>query len=65
MWTIKHIFDGDYGCEELVPGERPKVLVTIVNDLGEEKSLSVEDAWLVEHNLDVGSDWPLIADEKR
>lgn len=25
MWTIKQIFDGDYGCEELAPGQKPKV----------------------------------------
>lgn len=23
MWKIKHIFDGDYGCEALMPGEWP------------------------------------------
>lgn len=25
MWKIKQIFDGDYGCEELQPGQKPKV----------------------------------------
>ena len=84
MWKIKHIFDGDYGCEEraceatfhasddlsgdalaardvssaLAPGEKPKVSVTIVNDADEEKRISVEDDWLTENNLDVGSEWP-------
>jgi len=24
MWKIKQIFDGDYGCEELQPGQKPK-----------------------------------------
>ncbi len=38
MWIFKHIFDGDYGYEELAPGERSKVLVTIANDAGEEES---------------------------
>lgn len=32
MWKIKQIFDGDFGCEELAPGEKPKVSVTLVND---------------------------------
>jgi DNA-directed RNA polymerase subunit RPC12/RpoP len=63
MWKIKNIFDGDYGCEALAPGEKPKVLVTIINDKGEEKEISVEDDWLTENNLDEGSEWPLIADE--
>ena len=57
MWKIKHIFDGDYGCEALASGEKPKVSVTIVNDVGEEKRISVEDDWLIENNLDVGSEW--------
>lgn len=57
MWKIKHIFDGDYGCEALAPNEKPKVSVTIVNDVGEEKRISVEDDWLTENNLGVGSEW--------
>ena len=57
MWKIKHIFDGEYGCEELQPNERPKVFVTLVNDEGEESFVTVEDEWLVKNNLDVGSDW--------
>ena len=24
MWKIKQIFDGDFGCEELKPGDEPK-----------------------------------------
>ena len=36
-WEIKHIFDGDYGCEELQPGEKAKVSVTLVNEKGEKK----------------------------
>ena len=58
MWTIKQIYDGDYGCEELQPGQKPKVSVTLVNEDGEEKYVSVEDAWLVDNKLDVGSVWP-------
>lgn len=58
MWKIINIFDGDYGCEELAPSEKPKVSVTLENEKGEEKVLSVEDEWLTERNLDVGSEWP-------
>ncbi len=57
MWKIRHIFDGDYGCEELVPGAKPMVSVTLINEVGEEKILSVEDEYLVSHQLDVGSEW--------
>lgn len=31
---IKQIFDGDYGCEELQPGQKSKVSVTLVDDAG-------------------------------
>ena len=38
MWKIKHIFDGEYGCEELAEGQRPKVSVT-------EHGLNEGDLW--------------------
>lgn len=58
MWKIKHIFDGDYGCEERLQGESPMVSVTLVNEYGDEKHVSKEDAWLMENDLDIGSKWP-------
>jgi hypothetical protein len=58
MWKIKQIFDGDYGCEELQPGQRPKESVTLEDDVGNEKLVSVEEDWLIENGLDVGSEWP-------
>ena len=57
MWKIKHIFDGDFGCEEGAFDE-PMVSVTIANEVGEEKMETVADAWLVRNHLDVGSEWP-------
>ena len=36
------VFDGNYGCEELKPGQKPKVSVTLVDDAGNEKLVSVE-----------------------
>lgn len=57
MWKIKQIFDGDYGCEELQPGQRTKVSVTLVDDAGNEKLVSVEDDWLTENGLEVDSEW--------
>ena len=58
MWKIKQIFDGEFGCEELAPGEKPKVSVTLENEAGEEKYVSVEDEWLLENGFDVGSILP-------
>lgn len=57
MWKIKHIFDGDYGCEALQPGEKPKVSVTLINEQEQTKVVSVEDDWLTANGLDVGSEW--------
>ncbi|MBQ6094522.1 MAG: alpha/beta hydrolase [Lachnospiraceae bacterium] len=59
MWMIKHIFDGDFGCEERAPGqEEMMVSVTLENDQGEVKYVTVADAWLTEKGLDVGAVWP-------
>ncbi|MCR5605024.1 MAG: hypothetical protein K6G27_15165 [Lachnospiraceae bacterium] len=58
MWKIVQIFDGEYGCEELAPGEKPKVSLTLENEDSEQKYLTVEDEWLTENNLNVGDIWP-------
>ena len=58
MWKIKHIYDGDYGCEERDQDDRAMVSVTLLQDTGEEKIVSVEDAWLTDNALDIGSVWP-------
>lgn len=60
MWKIKHIFDGDYGCEE-VNGPR-MVSVTIINEKNEEKIESVPEIWLTKSALDKGSVWPDYSD---
>jgi hypothetical protein len=57
MWIIKHIFDGDYGCEEIEEGSKQKVSVTLENESGKLRYETVEDDWLVEKGLDVGSVW--------
>ena len=50
-WKIRQIFDGDYGCEDRLPGEGPKVSVTLTDESGVEKYVSVEDSWLRERGL--------------
>ena len=59
MWIIKQIFDGDYGCEELQPGQKPKVSVTLENEAGEVRCVTAEDEWLIENGLEKGAVWPL------
>ena len=58
MWKIIQIFDGEYGCEEMVLGAKPKVSVTLENEVHEQKYVSVEDEWLINNHLDEGSIWP-------
>ena len=58
MWKIRHIFDGDYGCEGLLPGQSPRVSVTLVDEERNERYVSVENAWLTEQGLDVADNWP-------
>ncbi len=55
MWKILNIFDGDYGCEELKEGESPKVTVTLEDENGNRRFLSVKDSFLYEKKLDEGS----------
>ena len=57
MWSIRQIFDGEYGCEELPEGEEPKLSLTLENEQGKQMRVSVTDAWLTEHGLDEGSPW--------
>lgn len=39
MWKIKKIADADYGCEERLPGEKLRCLVTLENESGETRML--------------------------
>ena len=57
MWKIRHIFDGDFGCEEQDSDEM-MVSITLANEAGDEKLETVPDAWLVKNGLEVGSEWP-------
>lgn len=65
MKTIKHIFDGDFGCEER-SSDKPMVSVTLVDEIGQEEYVTVEDAWLTKQGLEVGSQWEIfdIVDDK-
>ncbi len=57
-WIVLQIQEADYGCEERLPGEKTKVIVTLQNEGGEQKELTVEDDWLYENGIDEGSIWP-------
>ena len=57
MKIIKHIFDGDFGCEES-SDKKPTVSVTLVDESGQESYVTIEDEWLQNHGLEVGAKWP-------
>lgn len=65
MYTIKDIFESDYGCEERQPGEKLKVIVKLEDETGATKTIEAYDEYLRFNNLDVGSQWPEITEEKR
>lgn len=58
MWKIKHIFDGNYGCEEASEEQTGELSLTLINENGEERYVSVTDVWMTEKGLDEGSIWP-------
>ena len=58
MKRINRILEGDYGCEERMPGENVKAIVYLECEDGSTETLVVEDCWLVANGLDEGSIWP-------
>ena len=52
MWRIKQIFDGEYGCEERPDEEKARCVVTLENERGERRELSVYNDWLKEKHLE-------------
>lgn len=40
-----------------MPGQKPKVSVTLVDESGAERYILVEDEWLIQKGLDEGDIW--------
>ena len=57
MWKVQKILEGDYGCEELMPGESKKAVVYLVNNNGDEQQILADDDWLYENDIVEGSEW--------
>jgi len=58
IWTVKRIQEDDYGCEERAEDAKATVLVTLVNEKGQERLIRVEDDWLYAKGIDEGDRWP-------
>ena len=57
-WKVKRIQEDDYGCEERQENEKIKVIVTLVNNIGQERQIRVEDDWLYAKGINEGDPWP-------
>lgn len=57
MWKVTKILEGDYGCEELMPGESRKAVVYLISDEGQETQLLADDDWLYENDIVEGTIW--------
>lgn len=60
MWRIKHIFDGEYGCEEYSGAGNGMVSLTLQDETGKEKYALANDNWLRSRGLEEGSVWPYL-----
>lgn len=58
MWKVKKILEGDYGCEERMPGEPKNAIVYLINDEGIETNVLIDDDWLYENDIVEGCVWP-------
>ena len=57
MWTVTKILEGDYGCEERMPGEPKYAIVYLTDESGNVQQKLVADDWLYENDIAEGSIW--------
>ena len=57
--------DCAWGCEERQPGAKLRVLVELVNEYGETKTIAAYDEYLTWNHIDVGSVWEEPDEEKK
>lgn len=57
MWKVTKILEGDYGCEERMPGEPKNAIVYLSDEAGNEIQKLVDDDWLYENDIVEGSIW--------
>ena len=54
---MTRILEGDYGCEERMPGEARQAIVYLLDDAGNERQKQVDDDWLYANDIVEGSIW--------
>lgn len=58
MFKVIKILEGDYGCEERMPGEAKNAIVYLQDESGNQIQKLVDDDWLYENDIVEGSIWP-------
>ena len=51
------MYDDDYGCEERPAGSPKMIIVYLERDGVYEKTIKVEESYIVAHNIVEGSEW--------
>ena len=46
MYTVTHIYEADFGCEERADGAKAKCVVYLEDENGRQRHVEVEDEWL-------------------
>lgn len=58
MFKVIKILEGDYGCEERMPGETKNAIVYLQDEDGNQIQKLVDDDWLYANDIVEGSIWP-------
>lgn len=54
MYTVTHIYEADFGCEERVDGAKAKCVVYLEDENGRQRHVEVEDEWLTANGIEEG-----------
>lgn len=55
-YKVIHIYEGDYGCEELAPDAEPMVDVILMSDDGIQKVIHEKDSLLYKLDINEGDE---------
>ena len=56
-YTVTHIYEADFGCEERADGAKAKCVVYLEDEAGKQYHIEVEDEWLTANGIEEGSHW--------
>ena len=57
VYTVTHIYEADFGCEERADGAKAKCVVYLEDENGRQRHVEVEDEWLTANGIEEGSSW--------